>query len=320
MRPSTGERRPADVGTLTLTTDGRVTAVPVYDVRDRAHQRAIARELALGRVAAFYLGLYTIMRVLRPPWTEGPDADLFWEIKAGRPHWSKLPLFCKPQDALRLIDFRFVHPDYRHLAQRERFSRLWQSHGAPLHIIAPLRQPLRYLHPAFQTLPTDLVEQAADNRHAADRLIPCATASFFWMDDPAWESLATLIRLSCLPHAFMGGSSFNDHGAQPPYTRGELASYVQARGRLQFDLVVADHLFESTRAFSSHSLVRLPLVGEPPELVMLRYGSVSPGWLAESTGYPVRLLESASVASRHPSLSDADVRRGLEELCRLRGR
>jgi hypothetical protein len=94
----------------------------------------------------------------------------------------------------------------------------------------------------------------------------------------------------------------------------ELVEHCEVRPDLPFDLVVTDRLLESCGGFSSHSLVRLPLTGEPPALVMLRWGSVSPQWLEEATGFEVRVLDSATQASRPPGVTDEQLRAAFTEL------
>ncbi|MHB8574832.1 MAG: hypothetical protein ACYDCQ_05815 [Dehalococcoidia bacterium] len=223
-------------------------------------------------------------------------------------------MLARPRDALRFIDFTLVHPDFRRLARRETFEWLWASHGGPLHVIAPLKQPLRFLHPAFVTDADDLRQQVSAQCETADRVVSCATASFFWMPDSVWERLATLIALYSPPRTCIGVSSFNDHGEQPPYTYAGLIDDVARRGDVLFDAVLNDERYERMGAFSSHTQVRLPLVGESPELVVVRRGSVSHSWLATASGYPVRVLDSAGVASRYPGLTDEELRVRLEAL------
>ncbi len=134
----------------------------------------------------------------------------------------------------------------------------------------------------------------------------------FWMADPAWEDLAVRLEVASPPRSWMAGSSFNDHGEPPPFTRDQLVAASDRRPDLPFDLVVTDHLLESCGGFSSHTIVRLPLIDEPPALVMLRWGSVSPEWLREVTGHDVRVLDSVSVASRPPGTTDDELRRAFE--------
>jgi hypothetical protein len=307
LRASSDRTVPRGTRFLSLDPEADGPRVPVYSLRDPRHRGAIVRALAAGQAAAFYLGLFTIIKALRPLEEGGDTGDLFWQVKPDRPRWSKLPLIIRPEDALPLIDFDLVHPDLWRLSLRDHFAGLWGSHGAPLHIIAPLRRPLPDLHPAFQTLPEDLREQAAAEAGAADRLLPCATASFFWMPDPAWDDLVDLLYRFSPPRTFLGGTSFNDHAQHPPYTYDELVAHVCRRGTFDVDLVITDELFEQAGVFSSHTMVRLPLVGESPELVVVRHGSITPERLAAGTGYPVRVLGSVKAASRRPGLSDEEL-------------
>jgi len=162
------------------------------------------------------------------------DADVYWRIKVGRPEWAKVPLLIKPHAALYLIDFSLVHPAYRHLRHREAFARLWEAPGAPLHVIAPLKQPLRFLHPAFQTSGEDLRRQAADAQ-TTGRLIGVSTASFFWMADRAWDAFATLLGLS--PATVLRR-----------WRAGELPGYRLASNVLRFSESDLEHWLADRRA------------------------------------------------------------------------
>ena len=303
----------------TCTADGPAS-VPVYSIRNPDHHEAIARALARGRTAAFYVGLFGIGQAIRPAWLGHDDAETYWRVKVGRPRWAKVPLFSKPSHALRLIDFGLVHPAFRHLARREAFERLWTGHGAPLHVIAPVRQPLRFLDPAVVTFHEDLVQHVTDDVDPRERVIAPATACFFWIADPMWDTVVTLAGLYSPPRVCFGASSLNDHGEQPPYTMAELRTFIDGRSTLPFDLVITDELYERSGAFSSHTQVRLPLVGEPAELIVVRRGCVSAEWLAESTGYPVRVMASAAIASRQAGLTDRELRARLEQFRAWRSR
>lgn len=288
-------------------------AVPVYALRNPAHHDAIARALAQGKAAAFYVGLFGIGQAIRPAWLGHDDAETYWRIKAGRPRWAKVPMFCQPRRALACIDFRLVHPRFRCLAQREHFERLWSSHGVPLHVIAPVRQPLRFLDPALVTTAADLARQPSDRDGRTTAGAPPATACFFWVADPLWEHIVTLATLYGPARLVFGASSLNDHGEPPSYTLTELQQFVDQRGTAPFELVVTDALYERAGAFSSHTQVRLPFVNEPPELIVVRRGCMDAAWLAEATGYPVRVLPGATLASRQDGLTDADLRARLEQ-------
>ena len=160
---------------------------PVFDVRDPRQVSEIARRLARGEPAAFYMGLFTIMQLVGPPHRSGARAELFWQVKRNRPDWSKLPVCIRPQDALRLIDWAPVHPAFR-FRRREQFEALW-GHGAPMHVIAPLRDGLRTVNPSLITTEEEAAAAAPDRRVAR------RTAAMFWMQDPAWAQLAdTLAR------------------------------------------------------------------------------------------------------------------------------
>jgi hypothetical protein len=282
----------------------------VYDLRDPTAVEPIAGRLAAGEPAAFYMGLFTIMQVVSPPHCTGEQGALFWSVKRGRPAWSKLPVFVRPRDALHLVDADAVHPSFR-CRTRESFEALW-CHGAPMHVVAPLRPGLPFVNPVMVTEPGEAAAAGPDRR--TDR----RTAALFWMQDPAWCALADALARHLAPRRFLVGSSFNDHGGHPPYTLDELWAHTDARPDLPYRFVVDDPLLAACHGFTSHSLVRLPLVDEEPTLVMLRQGSLSPAWLREKTGLPVRTLPSTTVASRRPGTTDASLRAAFEMLERRR--
>jgi hypothetical protein len=287
--------------------------VSVLDVRSVLDRADIARVVAEGHPVAFYMGLFTILRIIGPPWRDRGESATFWTVKRGRPTWSKLPVFIRPARAVRLIDWPAVHPAFRRLHHRERFEALW-AHGAPLHVVAPLRAPQRYLPDAIVTSPGDLADAATGVAALGDRRLDSPTASFFWMSDPAWQDLAVRLEVACPPRSWLVGSSFNDHGAPPPFTLEELVGACRLRPDLPFELIVSDPLLDACGGYSSHTLVRLPLADEPPALVLLRWGSVSPQWLAESTGLEVRVLDSVSHASRPAGVTDKQLQAAFMEL------
>jgi hypothetical protein len=285
----------------------------VYDIRDRSCTDEIARRLATGEPAAFYMGMFTIMQAVGPPNRQAATGELFWQVKRERPIWSKLPVFLRPRDALRLIDFGAVHPEFRHrLRTREAFTRLW-SHGAPMHVVAPLRDGLRTVNSVLVATPDEAAAASADRRTEQ------RTAAMFWMQDAAWAALADALARRCPPRRFLVGSSFNDHGEHPPYTLAELFAATAKRSDLAYGFVIHDPLLESCAGHSSHSLVRLPQIADEPVLHMLRQGSVSPSWLHETTGFAVEKLASATMAVRRTGISDGDLRSAFEQLAAARG-
>ena len=306
-----------DERSLALRTHDGTRAIPVYSIRDRAHVEAIAQAMSERRMAAFYGGLYGVIKGIRRPADDHPDdAEVYWQIKPDRPRSSKLPMFIRPADAMPLVDFEALHPEFRHLSDRARFEALWASHGGPVHFIVPLRDQLPELHPAFQTS-TEGILRAAKGE-AGSRAPARVTASLMWMADAAWEGLAARLDALSDEPTYYGVSSFNDHGEHPPYTYAELVAFLDRKSDLPVDLIVNDEIFEASGAFSSHTQVRLPLVGEAAELILVRRGGMSPAWLTECTGYPVRSLEDAPQATRPEGLEDTDLQRRLELFRSLR--
>lgn len=290
--------------------------LPVLSLRDAGDRAVIAERLAAGQPAAFYLGLFTVVKLLRPPWREG-DSQMFWRVKPARPGWSKLPMLALPRHSVRLLDPTRLHPDVRHLARREAWEGIWRSVGAPLHVIAPVRRPLRWLHPAVATSPQDLAASAADRPEARDRVLDATTAACFWFDDPDWNDLAERVARRAPRGCVLGGTSFNEHGAHPPYTLAELVADLAERPDVPVSLVVTDERMEGAGVFSSHTMVRLPLVGEEPALVLAREGSVGEGWLTDALGLPVRRLASTATAARRPGTSAEEIERRARTLARV---
>jgi hypothetical protein len=287
---------------------GTGASVPVLSLR-RADERAeAARLLAAGATAAFYLGLFTIVRLVRPPWREARPAA-FATVKPARPPWSKLPMVAAPRHSVRLVDAATVHPAFRHLVRREAWEGVWSSVGAPLHVIAPVRRPARFLPPSIVTDPADLEAQAV-----GDRLLPVATAAFFWFDDPCWRDLADTVARRAPRRSFLAGTSFNASGEQPPYTLEELDAALAARADLPVDVVVHDEVIEAAGVFGSHTMVRLPLGHEPPALVVTRDGSVGAEWITEATGFAVLRLGSTATASRRDGFDAAAIERNARAL------
>lgn len=287
--------------------------VEVLSLRRPGERAAAARILAAGRPVAFYLGLFTVVKLLRPPWAER-SSHVFWQVKPERPTWSKLPMVALPRQSVRLVDAGLVHPALRGLVRREPWERIWSSVGAPLHVIAPLRRPLRFLHPALATSPGDLAALAAHSPAASDRLIGASTAAFFWFDDPDWRDLAERVTRAAPPRSALAGTSFNEHGAHPPYTLAELRTALAARPDLPVEAIITDERLEDAGIHGSHTMVRLPLVGEEPALVVTRDGTVGAAWLEEATGWPVRRLASTAVAARRPDVTADELERRTRRL------
>ena len=270
---------------------------PVLSVRDERDRAVAARVIASGAPVAFYIGLFVVVKLLRPAWREA-DGGLFWRVKPGRPEWSKLPMLALPRHSVLLVDRAALHPEVRHLARRPRWEHLWRDVGAPLHVIAPMRRPARHVHPALVTTPDDAVAVAPD------RQVSSTTAAFFWFDDPAWQDLAERAARAAPPHTYLGGTSFNEHGVQPPYTLEELQ---RSTPKEPVVAVVHDPVLERAGVFSSHTMVRLPLVGEEPSLVITREGSVGAAWVEDALGLPVRRLASTASASRRPGTTAEEI-------------
>lgn len=290
--------------TLHVEVAGEKRSLPVYSIRNFAHHREIARALASGNKAVMFgMGLWGIVKAVEDPRTQRRlparrgESKVFWDVKVGRLRQSKIPVMVPPEAMDRLIDFGKLHPQYRHLRSRSARERLW-AHGAPFHGIFPLRGRT-HIDDAFVTYPDELPD---------DRRVPYPTVSIFWMEDPAWRNLA-LLASRMTSRALLGVSSLNTHGEEPPFTYDELTALMTRKAEWDFDILVRDEATEPVNLKSSHTQIRFPLHFEEPECVVLRIGSFSPEAFAEMTGFPVRVHEHATVASRgHPRETNLDDR------------
>jgi len=254
--------------------------IPIYSIRDLAHHKLIAQAVADEVPMVVYGGVWAVFKGVK---RRSEGAGFFKVAKPGRPPESKVPMVCRPEDTQSFIDWSHVHPDFRHLRRRENFTKLWATHGAPLHLVAPIRSSLSSLPEEFKTSPEEF-----NARYPDAQAISCATAAFYWREDPYWRHFATLTSRYTHTQTYLGVSSFNPHGEEPPYTFGELVEQVKI-GRIPFELIVCDHIYENSRAFGSHTQMRLPLVGEEPKFSVLRLGSFSPQGFGKATGFEWKL-------------------------------
>ena len=57
--------------------------VSVLDVRSALDRADIASVVAKGHPVAFYMGLFTILRIIGPPWRERGQSATFWTVTSG---------------------------------------------------------------------------------------------------------------------------------------------------------------------------------------------------------------------------------------------
>lgn len=287
-------------------------SVPVYNVRNPDHHDQIARAIASGDPGAFDVGIIGILIAVEDPrgrlllerekrkLEEESDFSMelvpndakFWRIKEGRPSSAKVPFMVTPRMIPNFVDFDKLHPAFHHLRDREARERLY-SH--PMHVIWPVNDNPKIHRGAFVTTAEDSEKKPEDQRVRFDTVCIFVPGS-----DPDWRYIGERAG-QYNPHAIFGVTSFNLHGELPPFNDDELLAYLEKRGPkdLEFDFFVHDPIAKGSGLKSSHTQVRLPMWGEPPELVLVRKGPVGPEDITAWTGYKVRV--PASVASSKPA-------------------
>lgn len=308
-------------------------SVPVYNVRDPRHHEKIARAIASGDPGAFDVGIIGILIAVEDPRgnlllkreqakqreesEKGnsdddliPNEEKFWRIKVGRPSSAKVPFMATPRIIPDYVDFDKLHPEFRHLKDRQARERLYKH---PLHVIWPVNDNPKIHRGAFVTTAQD---SKNGNPEKPDRWVSEDTVCIFVPGtDPDWRFIGERAGMYN-PHALFGVTSFNLHGELPPFNDEELVSYLERRGPkdLEFEFFVHDPIAKASGLKSSHTQVRLPLVGEEPEIVVVRRGPVAADDIRRWTGYPTRVLESAALAkpASRAASEDADLFPNIE--------
>lgn len=268
--------------------------IPVYDVRNLAHQELIAGQIAEGAQFAMFAGVWGGFKAVV---NDTVEEKFFYEAKPGRPKVAKIAAVVPPSEAIRIVDFTKVHPELRFLENEEAFHGLWRDHLAHLHVIAPIRGDANF-PPLFVTTPQEYSERFPDRepRNAA-------TASIFWRKDPYLDRLLTLVNSASDKPMFIGGTSLNRHGEQPPFTYQDLVGHIRDGkvdpGAIHF--IVRDSLEENSEAHGSHTQAMIPLAGEgEPIMRVSRIGTLSPEALEAAIGIRVHVLPDAVDVKRFP--------------------
>ena len=232
----------------------------------------------------------------------------FWTIKEGRPQGSKIPLLEPPEEIVRHVDWSAVHPELRFLKDANALKELLWGGKLPFHVIFPYNA-------SGSSLPDVVITPPNDPDVAPEINFPSFCS--FRVEDPSTINLLEKIKQEN-PWVQLGVSSLNDHGKQPPYNTSELIEYLKGRSRIDFDIVIEDPLLEGLDIASSHSQIKIPLVGEEPVWVMKRVGSLSAKGFQSSTGFQVRLAngDDTRVASRRAA-KDVDLDDKLYTAARL---
>lgn len=261
--------------------------IPVFDLRNLFHQVEAARLIAQGKRMAMYGGVWGGFRAVKR-WDFAER--FFHQVKVRRPEEAKIPLMTLPEDAVRMIDWSRVNENFRFLERYWNFAKLWKSHGAFLHIIAPVRETLKSLPPIFVTSPEEF-----NKRYPNSIPVSFPTVANVYREDPYLGHFATLIKRFSHTDMYIGVSTLNPHGEEPPYTFGEFKMDL-SKGRIparSIDLIVKDDFYEKFEVFSSHTQIRLPLVGEEPTFRVLRIGSLSLDGFRNATGFDFQVEPDA---------------------------
>jgi len=268
--------------------------IPIYDFRNLAHQVEIARVLADGGQILMYGGVWGVFKGVK----RATFGETFFErAKPGRPPEAKIPLLILPEDATKLVDWSQVHKDFRYLQDYWNFNKLWAGHGAFLHIIAPVRPTLESLPDIFKTTPEDFAR-----RYPNLEPVPMATVALLSRYEPYTRHFGYLVKRFSHTDMYVGVSTRNKHGEEPPYTTPELYADIRTdpSGLEDIDLIATDRKYEESGAFASHTQIRMPLIGESPSFKVLRIGSLDPGVFKTLTGFECELIPGVRDVRKNP--------------------
>lgn len=274
-------------------------SVPIMSIRNPADHRRIGETIASGVPVAFEVGVIGVLLAVNDPYTPLPDNwRTFWEIKRGRQPTDKVPMYMPPEHQWKIVDYEKLHPEFRKLRSMPEREKLYGN--LPLHIIMPFKESAKDVNQnVFVTYPQDLQNKPKDLQ------VPIPTVCLFFQEDKDWRRVAEHA-MKVNPFAYYGVTSFNDHGEPSPWSIDELAAYTVKKGVLPpYDAIVEDHIFRAADIRSSHTQVRLPLVGEDPTIRIVRMGPVTGEMIERQTGYQTEVLPSAKfAASGHPEGTD----------------
>ena len=274
--------------------------IPIYSLRERQHHGFLARALAQGLTAAFQAGPFGLARRVelrslmlragesRSP--HGPRADPI--------------LWLSPRGAIPLIAAERIHPAFQ---LPDDYLSLYAAISAPLQVVAPLRL---LGAPGVRT-PAEPLGRAEEEAQETSG-DPTARVAMLWMHDLAWMALADLLALYGPEGHYYMFSPLPHFGRFPVFTLEELIRRTRLDRRAPFDLVIHDPALEATGAASLPTQIGLPGPDEEPALTLRRQGGVSADWLAEATGWPVRIAPDAYLGRRLGGLSDHDLRLRLD--------
>ncbi len=291
--------------------------IPIYNFRILAHHEPAAQAIADGQRMAMYGGVWAGLEAQK---RNSPGGEFFWRVKItgaageiGRPQEAKPPVMMRPEDAVGRIDWRKHHPKIASLSDFWNFRKLWEEHGAYLHIIAAIR-------PSFYSFPQRFKTTAREfqARYPQFPAIGADTFAIFWREDPFLRHFATLVARNSHIPMYTAVTTLNPHGEEPPYTFDELLADIRNRRcRIEMiNLILTDPLYESCKTFGSHTQAILPFCGEDPTIKIVRIGSLSPEGLEKATGLRCEVLPGAKDVKKNPGENLDDSLREMMETIR----
>ncbi|MBI2028142.1 MAG: hypothetical protein HYT07_00900 [Candidatus Levybacteria bacterium] len=282
-------------------------SIPILSVREKAHHEAIANAMVSGDAVAFEVGVVGLMIAVGDKRLGGNAWKTFWEVKKGRAPEDKVPFMMLPEDHDKVVDFTKIHEDFQFLKDAEARKKFFGA--LPFHTILPIREDNESLNRnAFVTTPEETLKKPADQRLSE------STVCIYWQGgDTDWRRIAELAK-KINPDVYLGITSLNEHGKPSPWNFSELLKHIEDGRGKELNHIVQDPVIAKADIKSSHTQVRVPLKGEKPAIIIVRKGPISADTINKFTGFPVRTLESAKLASRGHSPDVSLDERILEHL------
>jgi hypothetical protein len=257
-------------------------------VRNHRHHELIARWIVSGHVGILEAGVMGMLKAVHgDPIVDKYDGKEFWDNKVGRGKSDKVPIMMPPEHHSKVVDFSKLHPDFAFLTDLEKRREFFGRY--PFHTILPVIDGARINWDVFVTTHEDYKNKPFDQQVSEPTV-----CIFFPGGDSAWKEIAALAESELFE---IGVTSYNDHNEISPFDLDEFVSYVNRKQKVGFDFIIQDPVARGAQIRSSHTQIRLPLKGEPPEILVIRKGSVSTDRLRAHIGYSIRELGSAKFAT-----------------------
>ncbi len=266
-------------------------SIPVYDVRNKDHHGLIVNSLNSGTMGAFEVGVIGLLKAVGDQRVEKENWKRLLNVKKGRTSGDKFPFMMHPKDHDLVVDFSKLHPDFHFLVDpiaREKF------YGKiPFHTVLPFRENNEWLNrEAFVTTAEESIRKPGDQQVGISTV-----CIYFPGGDPIWKDILRRVN----PTLALAITSLNDHGEPSPWNYDELLDHTRKKRRVDFRFVIRDEIVANAKISSSHTMIRLPHMEERSEILIMRKGPVSADTISKFTGFPVRILDSAKLATRgHP--------------------